>query len=543
LLLLLAACNEAEHPHVGQKEVVQKPEDINARAEELIQGTLKDMLSNSNALPDSLRLKKPALVSFLYDKNSFQPLWTSKGSFISKGDSLITLIEKARQFGMLPDDYYFTRLKALKLQLADTSKEKKLDASLWAYSDLLLSSAFVQFTSDLKAGRLLPDSVLEKDTLVTPDYFLTQFRDFGTITNDSFTRRLEPLNTDYQRLKTALGEFLEKAKFKDYTFISTRDSTKIPALLYKRLAEEDSTMKPVPAPDSLTLSEAIRKYQKRKEIRVDGKNTKTLVERLNATDKEKFFRIAVTLDRYKMLPILPEQYIWVNLPSYYLQLRQADTLVMKSRVVVGKPLTRTPIITSSISDMITYPQWTIPESIIKKEILPGLKRDPGYTSKRGYSLIDKDGNEVDPYSVKWAKYENAIPYKVVQGSGDANALGVLKFNFPNKHSVYLHDTNQRYLFSQTSRALSHGCVRVQAWQELAQFILRNDSTYSENAVPVDSMESWLQQKQRHYIPVRKPVPLFIRYFTCDVNESGKLVFYEDIYGEDKKYRDKIFANK
>ncbi|HEY6954360.1 MAG TPA: L,D-transpeptidase family protein, partial [Flavisolibacter sp.] len=212
-------------------------------------------------------------------------------------------------------------------------------------------------------------------------------------------------------------------------------------------------------------------------------------------------------------------------------------------VVVGKPTTRTPIITSAINNMITYPKWTIPESIIKKEVLPGLQRDPSYTLKKGYSIVDVDGNEIDPFKIKWTKYKEGIPYKVVQGSGDDNALGVLKFNFPNKYSVYLHDTNQRYLFSSKKRALSHGCVRVQAWDSLARFILRNDSLNSANPIPTDSLQTWLATKQKKYIPVRKPIPLFIRYFTCDVNNDGKLVFYEDIYEEDSRIRETIFANK
>jgi murein L,D-transpeptidase YcbB/YkuD len=276
---------------------------------------------------------------------------------------------------------------------------------------------------------------------------------------------------------------------------------------------------------------------------VDGKITSNLIDRLNSTDREKFIRIAITLDRYKQLQPLPEKYIWVNLPSYFLQLRDSDTVVLKSKIVVGKPITRTPILTSSISDMITYPKWTIPESIVKKEILPGLQKDPAYTANKGYSLVDKDGNEIDPYQVNWAKYKEYIPYKVVQGSGDDNALGVLKFNFPNKYSVYLHDTNQRYLFAKSSRALSHGCVRVQAWDSLARYILRNDSLHASNYVPIDSLNSWLETKQKKYIPVRKQIPLFIRYFTCDVNEKGKLVFYEDIYGEDRKIRETVFASK
>jgi murein L,D-transpeptidase YcbB/YkuD len=354
---------------------------------------------------------------------------------------------------------------------------------------------------------------------------------------------LEPKDSGYFKLKMALLDFLPTADFKNYTFVATEDSTKIPALVYKRLSEEDSTLMPDEQPDSIRLSTAIKKYQKKNKIKVDGKLGASLVERLNNSDEEKFIRIAINLDRYKLLPQLPDQYLFVNIPSYYLQLYQGDTVVLKSRVVVGKPTTRTPIITSAINNMITYPKWTIPESIIKKEVLPGLQRDPSYTIKKGYSIVDDDGNEINPFSIKWAKYKEGIPYKVVQGSGDDNALGVLKFNFPNKYSVYLHDTNQRYLFSNKKRALSHGCVRVQAWDSLARFILRNDSLNGKNPVPTDSLETWLATKQKKYIPVRKPIPLFIRYFTCNVSAEGKLVFYEDIYEEDARLRETTFANK
>jgi murein L,D-transpeptidase YcbB/YkuD len=275
---------------------------------------------------------------------------------------------------------------------------------------------------------------------------------------------------------------------------------------------------------------------------VNGKISSALVNKLNDTDKEKFIRIAITLDKFKILEPLPEQYIWVNIPSYYLQVKDSDSVILTSRVVVGKPETKTPIITSAITDMITYPKWHIPESIIKKDILPGLKKDPGYTLGKGYTLTDNEGNEIDPYTVSWAKFKEGIPYRVIQGSGDENALGVMKFNFPNKHAVYLHDTNQRYLFSKSSRALSHGCVRVQAWQELTNFILRNDSVYSEKAIPVDSVNNWLALKEKHVIPVRKKVPLFIRYFTCE-GKDDKIVFYEDVYGEDRRIREKAFSDK
>jgi murein L,D-transpeptidase YcbB/YkuD len=194
--------------------------------------------------------------------------------------------------------------------------------------------------------------------------------------------------------------------------------------------------------------------------------------------------------------------------------------------------------------MITYPQWTIPQSIITKEILPATKKDPGYIGKKGFSLVDSKGEEVDPYFVDWSLYKKIIPFKVVQGGGDDNALGILKFNFNNKYAVYLHDTNQRYLFSRSTRALSHGCVRVQEWQKLAYYILNNDSLNAKNNnyVHIDSVRKWLVQKEKHVIIVRNKLPLFIRYFTCGTKDN-KVVFYDDIYSEDKRLRDRYFHDK
>jgi murein L,D-transpeptidase YcbB/YkuD len=534
------SCNEKGND-VTKKELVEQPQDINAKAEDVIRETLKEILSNDKNLPDSFRIRNAAILQHIYDQNSFTPMWSLNGGFTRNGDSMFSFIGQSKQYGLFPEDYYYAQLASVRNQLADTAREKKLNASLWAYSDMLFSSAFVQIVKDLKVGRLLPDSIIDRDSTLTPEFFNAQLRLFQQ-RQDSVFEHLEPSTTGYKKLRATLQDFLPNADFKSFTFIRSEDSTNIPTLVYKRLQEEDSTLTES-FPDSVQLAQAIKKFQRRKELKADGKISSYLIDSLNNTDKEKFIRIAINLDRYKLLPVLPDQYIWVNIPSYYLQLRQADTVVFKSRVVVGKPTTRTPVITSAISDMITYPKWTIPESIVKKEILPGLKKDAGYTIRKGYSLVDKDGNEIDPYTVQWTKFESYIPYKVVQGSGDDNALGVLKFNFPNKYSVYLHDTNQRYLFSNRSRALSHGCVRVQAWNELAQFILRNDSLNSINAVPVDSLQSWLAAKQKRYIPVRKPIPLFIRYFTCDVNDKGNLVFYEDVYGEDRAIRQKLFTDK
>ena len=154
----------------------------------------------------------------------------------------------------------------------------------------------------------------------------------------------------------------------------------------------------------------IEKYQKQKGLKVDGKISTALIRQLNTNDLERFKRIAITLDRYKQLPPeMPQKYIWVNLTGFYLWVIDHDTIDIESKIICGKPDTRTPLLTSEISDMVTYPTWTVPNSIIAKEMLPGLKRSSGYLARKGFSLFNYKGEEIDPSTINWAKYKRAIP--------------------------------------------------------------------------------------------------------------------------------------
>ena len=538
--VLLVATSCTDHKHVGEVKVVETPVDIDAAAADIIETTLDDEL-DSNAHLKNFSIYDPSLVAYFYKQTDYKPIWSKNGGFTGAADSLYQFITAARSFGLFPDDYHATQLATLRKLVADTTKESGLDAAKWAESDLLFTASFINILKDLKKGRLVADSISKRDTALSPQFYYQHLMSYGGAMYNLATS-LEPAQPGYAALKNSLPEFLKDANFKKYTYINPTDSLNLKAALVQRLSEEDSIRFTKAQPDSIELAVAIKKYQVQHGYNGTGKISGSLVATLNNTDTYKFKRIAVNLDRYKQLQVLPQQYIWVNLPRYQLQLWDSGFLMLTSKVVIGKPQTPTPQLTSAISDLITYPKWHIPQSIIKKEILPALKRDPDYLARKGFSLVDWQGNEVDPFSVDWAKFENTIPYTVVQGSGDDNALGVLKFNFPNKYSVYLHDTNQRYLFSKERRALSHGCVRVEAWEELATYILDRDAALSMNAIPVDSMQTWLALKEKHLIPIRKRLPLFIRYFTCDAAD-GSLVFYDDVYDEDKKLIAQYFKTK
>ena len=531
--------------------VGHSPQEVQQKTEDLLRNFIDYAIDHNGSVDDSIVLGQPKLVQLLYEKNKFVPAWSLKEKWLPLGDSLFNFISTAKLNGLFPEDYYIKSLQDIRTKFFNDSaaKSDRKDAGMWTRAELMMTDAFISIVRDIKLGRLPQDSVtLRKDSVLTGEFYLQHFnelRHLGSIAK--LVRILEPKHKGYQLLKAGIPKFLDSTDYRDFTNvpapakIETSDFRKA---LQKRLFEGgyiafDSVMA-----DSSQLANAVKKFQQNKNITVDGKAGEGTVRMLNLSDREKFIRIAISMDRYKMLPEkMPEKYIWVNLPSYYMQLQSGDSVKLVSKIICGRAKTRTPLLTSAVSEIITYPQWTIPTSIIVKEILPAVKRNPGYLARKGFSLVDGKGDEVDPYMVDWAKYSKGIPYRVVQGSGDANALGVLKFNFPNKYAVYLHDTNQRYLFGAASRSLSHGCVRVQEWEKLANYIIRNDRPEAEGKIAIlDSLTSWLSKKEKHSIPVKNKLPVYIRYFTCE-GKNGSIVFYEDIYGEDKNLREKYFASK
>ena len=547
-LHLITACNNAPPP--PDSVVVHSPEEMDTRTKRIIQTSLEFAERNGGKIDDSLILHQPELIKYLYEKKEFITRWSRQGLWQLQADSLFDFIKNAKLYGLFPEDYHFTELTAIQARFFNDSATglDRNDAVLWSKADLMLTDAFGKIIKDIKLGRLPNDSItLRKDSVLSDYFYRKQFEALdssGSLTQT--VQVLEPKHQEYHLLKAGIKNFLDSADYRSFTIVpsSGKDTAAFKKALQHRLYEGGFiAYDSIPA-ESVHLAEAVKKFQKRTGITVDGKAGEGTIRMLNLSDREKFIRIAITMDRYKMLPaIMPSRYVWVNLPGYYMQLKDGDTVKIFSKIICGKPVTRTPVLTSAISEMITYPQWTVPTSIIIKEILPGAKKNPDYFSRKGFSLVNAKGDEVDPYTVEWAKYSKGIPYKVVQGSGDDNALGILKFNFNNKYAVYLHDTNQRYLFAQSARSLSHGCVRVQEWEKLAYTILRYD--YAEGkklSVVKDSLSSWLKRKEKHSIYVRNRLPVYIRYFTCEGKEDG-IVFYDDIYGEDKILREKYFADK
>ena len=549
IFILLSCCISCKNKH-GSKDRnnVINPSEMNAQVKLVIDNILNTAEKNEYKLKDSSLLTYNAFLKNYYFNTGYEPIWSSKQEWLPQAALLVKYIENAGLQGLYKEDYHFVKLINIKSVL-DIDSIKKMDAVLWANADLLMSEAYAGLLKDLRQGRLLPDSLSWRNDSAKFRIFFAP--NFDRIKNgehlNNILEAVQPQHAGYKSLKKTLQKFIDSMDTRTYTYLVYPYKDSIGFLkLFKKRMNEAGIVIPINA-DSFQLTSAIKQYQKTKGLTADGKIGNNVIKNLNLTGKQKFNTIAITLDKYKLLPeVMPPKYIWVNLPAYHLKVWSADTIVLESKIICGKPNTPTPILTSAISDLVLYPTWTVPTSIISKEMLPGLKRNTSYLARKGLYLLNGKGEKINPANINWAKYTKGIPYRIQQGSGDGNALGVIKFNFKNPFSVYLHDTNQRYLFKNSVRSLSHGCVRVQEWQKLANFLIRNDSMNLKRNDSMhyntDSIINWIAHKEKHTIEVKNKMPLYIRYFSCE-NINGSIKFYDDIYGEDKDLKQKFFAGK
>ena len=522
----------------------------------LITAEIKSLFKNQkelkNTIEDSIILSTPNETSSAYQERNYEPYWINDTGLTNNGKNLIDFVINARNYGLIPEAYNVqkTSNQYNNLKIDTLWENARKNPKNWARIDILLTDAFLSISRNLDLGYIPLDS-LSKDK----SYNSAKYRNglAKTINSDNIIQILEsfePTTPSYKEFKKHLPIFLSNADFsKKLTFIDypIKSQDKFISQIIKRSKEENFLAQEVTTLDSIQLSNLIKKIQEKKSLEVDGKYGRQLIFALNNTDHEKYLKLVINMDRLRRnREAYPNRYLWVNLPSFYLQVFENGVTKIESKVIIGKPYTRTPLITSKINQITTYPTWTIPTSIISKEILPNIKKNNAYLNRKGYSLYDATGKQVNPDSVNWSSYEKGVPFKVVQPGGDANSLGIMKFNFPNKHSVYLHDTNQRSLFNNSFRSLSHGCVRVQNWDSLYQYIILSDKKANADDVAsnndvVDSVKTWLSAKKRRTISVTNELPIYIRYFTA-ASRNGKIEFYEDVYGEDSKIRSLIMKS-
>lgn len=536
----MSSCRDSGKP--SEKDIVKKPELLEDRIKENLTITLDYANANQGKINDTTQVTLPLFLKKVYETNGYNPIWSYKGKWNRIGDSLYHFIANSKEHGLFPSDYYYGTLSGVDSLLKRDSLANK-DAALLSRADIMMTDALFQVSRHLKRGRLPYDSLtIRKDTIVITDTFYTNVLNEITTSKQVYgtLSKLEPVLPGYVALKEGVKEFLDSTEFRKYTYLyyPYTDSVRFFDQLKNRLYEEKIFDSLPPSLDSTGWRKAITKYQALKKLKTTGRVNENTINRLNNTAWERFKRIAISLDKYKlMVDTMPANYAWVNIPSYNLKVFEGDSLAVESKVIVGASKTRTPELYSEISNFITYPQWTVPYSIIFKEMLPAIQKDTNYLKKQNLMVVDKNDSVIPPSKINWSKLSKKyFPYLIRQRQGDDNSLGVLKFNFRNKYSVYLHDTNARWMFSKSDRALSHGCVRVQNWEQLAHYLVRNDTI----KYPVDTLLSWIVRQEKHVVSGFKKLPLFIRYFTVE-GVNGKVKFYEDIYAEDKVLAERYFS--
>ena len=361
--LFFAACQSPEKPK--EVDIVEIPEQFEIRVSRNLKSALEFLLNNKGRLNDTVVLAKDSLVNTIYSRNQFQPIWSRQERWAPIGDSLYKFIEHSKEYGLFPSDYHYRALTGLRYMIATDSIAHR-DAALWSRADLMLTDAFLQLCKHLKQGHLNYDSVtLRTDTVLKDEFYTTVFDQLKFTHNiRGVLQTLEPVNFNYVALKAALKQFLDSVgPFRRLTFVQypQSDTAALYASLQRRLFEEDILLSPSDSLSAESWRQAIITYQNRKGLKETGRPNLNTVNALNFTDWQKFKRAAVTLDRYRLLPdTMPHTYIWVNVPAYNLKVIDADTVALESRVIVGTPKTRTPLLTSQVSNFITYPQWTVP---------------------------------------------------------------------------------------------------------------------------------------------------------------------------------------
>ena len=282
------------------------------------------------------------------------------------------------------------------------------------------------------------------------------------------------------------------------------------------------------------LQKAVKHFQRRNGLTADGEIGSGTLSVLNKTVEERITTLRLNLDRIKWLKQRNEQRrIIINIPDFMLYFEENGALIKKIKVIVGKPHNPTPIFSNRVKTIVLNPYWNLPKSIIQKEMIPKLLKNPNAMKKKGIEIRDgwgKGAKLINPKTVDWASYRYAkhVPFRFAQVPGPRNALGKIKFLFPNKFAVYMHDTPTKSLFHKSKRAFSHGCIRLQKPREL----LKTFSTFNSN-VDYKKSQKILKGKEKTFFSLKEQVPVDVIYLTAWVDYDGKLQFRNDIYGYDK----------
>ncbi|MGI9475610.1 MAG: L,D-transpeptidase family protein [Hyphomicrobiaceae bacterium] len=476
-------------------------------------------------------------VSALYRERSFRAAWRDPTNFMA----LVREVRESRNDGLIVDDFHARALGFGRLDFwppAMTAAER----------DILKTSSLINLLYQLYFGKVSPERIdpnwnLERQAPLPMENAVRTIS-IALETNDlaSLIALARGDDPGYLKLRETLKTYrgiLERGGWPSVSAGAVlkpgMTDARVP-VIRRRLAATADLGNESDASSNVYdpgLVEAVKAFQKRHGIDIDGIIGPAVTRALNVSAEQRVDQIRVNLERARWgARSLRRQkdLVVVNIAGFYLLTVLDGQFAWTTEVITGRPYHKTPVFTDRIRYIEFNPTWTIPPGILRNEILPKLRNDPGYLTAKGYDLVAGNGAKVNPASVNWQTTgARGFPYRVVQPPGPKNALGLVKFMFPNKYNVYLHDTPSRQLFGKTGRAFSHGCVRVKDPMKFAELLLgyRNRMTRQQ-------IDQTVASGRRTRVNLSKPIPVAIMYWTVDPLWQDGIRFYEDVYRRDGK---------
>ncbi len=492
--------------------------------------TIKAGLSAAyyGAAKDSAAYAEAQKLYFFYGARHFEPIWldeTADGgvSFSAPAQKILALFAAAEAEGLRPADYLTPALDVAAVG-SDPIKMATLETAF--------SRATMRYATHLYNGRILPGSISENLDIAPKKLDEASLLVQLATSPDpvKVLAALEPTHPEFLALKAALATF--DARQSDRPVAIAAGATLKPGMSDARVPLLRQRFELPGTPDTVyddSVVEAIKAFQQSQNLFVDGVMGPATVAALNGGAPLTKADIIANMERWRWMPRdLGAFNVLVNIPEFRLSINRGNTEEYTTRVVVGTTKHQTPVFSDSIRHIVVNPYWNVPSSIVKAELAPAVMADPGYIDSHNYDLLYQ-GNPVSPWQVDWNQVSPTnFPFRIRQRPGAGNALGQIKFLFPNKHDVYLHDTPSKSLFARDIRAYSHGCVRVENPMEFADALMANEANISRASLEAmfSNAERWVNPEQQ--------IPVHIAYFTVRVAADGSLQSFGDIYGHNAK---------
>lgn len=450
-------------------------EDIQA----LIRGRVETLRTSGELRIAETTVTSHRLLPRFYQSRGFAPAWSNPQAL----NSLLRAIQASAADGLEPRDYHLAPIQA-------ALKQEQRSPVQRAELDLLATDAAIRLGYHLLFGKVDPErldadwNLAREGTDFKPVTVLQQAIDARRV-HEAF-EELKPKHPFYGRLKQALARYRAIQAAGGWELIPAGPTLKkdqsdprVPALR-GRLALSGDLPSSIPATRSEqydgALEAAVRRFQARHGLKADGIIGKGTLEAMNVSVQRRIDQIRINLERGRwVLRGLSQRLVMVNIAGFELYLARDGQRQWVTRVQVGKPYRQTPVFRSEIRSIVLNPTWSVPPTVLAADMLPAIQRNPAYLAKHRLQILDAGGKIVNPAHVKWSTYNAAnFPYRLEQEAGPENALGRVKFLFPNKYAVYLHDTPKTELFGESSRAFSSGCIRVENPLRLAELLLEDE---------------------------------------------------------------------